>query len=673
MSVRTRETNGYGSRLISVVSSAQDTKTDHYELEKIIKWIRTGEGRFSSVINEVRVAVAAGDKDRASDLKRRLPGVLFCGTFNKRRSSELIEASGMICMDFDGVENAASIIDRLRDDLYIIAAFVSPSGNGLKVILAIPQDPENHLRAFQAAKAYMYDMYGIEADDSGKDIARLCFLSMDSEAHYWPDAIELPIAPVVNEPKHHKAPGDSDRIGDRYMAAPDIRERSAAILTQAGWKIGNGNSSETHCTRPGKERGVSGTLRTDGSFYCFTDNAPPLEPSENYSAFSLLTTLEYSGDFKNATIALAEEFGDNEPTMSGRDFYGKDPFQDPSVPDDAPIEERKAAMISKLPEWTRGHEIPADLSKRIMQRYPVLIDGLLHRGTKMVLGGGSKSYKTWTLLNLAACVASGTPWFGRECVKTGKDVIFLNFEVPHEFFLQRVKSVCDAMGIEVPSNLCIWSLRGVCNDLRVILAALEEKVADDNLALICIDPIYKALGDRDENSAGDMGLLMNEVEALVERTGAAAAFGAHYSKGNQSEKDPLDRISGSGVFARDPDTIMGLTAHEEDNCFTVHAALRNFGGIEPFVVEWDFPLFRSRGDLDANRLRKHGQKVSASTVYKALVQRLPEGANPSDFNAEFSDEHGVTVRTVQRYIKELKDAKRVRITAGNIFAVIKDK
>ncbi len=172
MPVRTRETNGYGSRLISVVSSAQDTKTDHYELEKIIKWIRTGEGRFSSVINEVRVAVAAGDKDRASDLKRRLPGVLFCGTFNKRRSSELIEASGMICMDFDGVKNAESIIDRLRDDLYIIAAFVSPSGNGLKVILAIPQDPENHLRAFQAAKAYMHDMYGIEADDSGKESER---------------------------------------------------------------------------------------------------------------------------------------------------------------------------------------------------------------------------------------------------------------------------------------------------------------------------------------------------------------------------------------------------------------------------------------------------------------------------------------------------------------------
>jgi hypothetical protein len=271
-----------------------------------------------------------------------------------------------------------------------------------------------------------------------------------------------------------------------------------------------------------------------------------------------------------------------------------------------------------LPPWTSGSEFPQDLKKRIMMQYPVLIEGILHRGTKMVLGGGSKSYKTWTLLNLAASVASGTPWFGHDTVDTGLDVIYLNFEVPHLFFLDRSQRVCNAMGLDgIPSNLKVWSLRGQTNDLSLVLDAMKERMTN-GCALLVIDPIYKALGGRNENSAGDIGQLMNEVEAIVEQTGAAVAFGAHYSKGNQADKDPLDRISGSGVFARDPDTIMGLTAHEEDNCYSVNTVLRNFPNIEPYVIEWEFPLFKRKDELDARRLKRFGQKLSDGMILKVL-------------------------------------------------------
>ena len=288
----------------------------------------------------------------------------------------------------------------------------------------------------------------------------------------------------------------------------------------------------------------------------------------------------------------------------------------------------------KLAPWTRADEIPDNLSKLIMQRYPVLIDGLLHRGTKMVLGGGSKSYKTWTLLNLALSVASGKDWFGHKVVNTGLDVIFLNFEVPHEFFLDRARSVCNAMNIDPPMNLKVWSLRGICNDLKLILETLQERLTN-GCALLCIDPIYKSLGGRNENSAGDIGQLMNEVEAIVEQTGAAVAFGAHYSKGNQADKDPLDRISGSGIFARDPDTIMGLTAHEEENCYTVHTILRNFPAIKPYVIEWDFPLFDRKNDLDARRLKRHGQKLSDGMILK-LLEASSEGLTSIQITEELS-------------------------------------
>ena len=425
--------------------------------------------------------------------------------------------------------------------------------------------------------------------------------------------------------------------------------------------LGSGDAEKTYCTRPNKDQGISGTLWSNGSFYCFTDYATPLDASTSYSPFALYSIIEHNGNFKEACKDLAAQgFGD-APSVSGLDRYGKTPKGKSEA-----VEEQTEEVASSLPIWTSASNIPEDLNKRITMRYPVLIDGLVHRGTKIILGGGSKSYKTWTLLNMAVAVATGQNWFGRETVATDQDVIFINFEVAHEFFLQRVRTVCKAMNTEPPSNLKIWSLRGISNDLSVILKALDERL-DNGASLIVIDPIYKGLAGRDENSAGDMGQLMNEVEAIVEKTGAAVAFAAHYSKGNQADKDPLDRVSGSGVFARDPDTIMGLTAHEEQNCFSVHSALRNFAGLDPFVVEWDFPLFCIREDLDANRLKKPNQKVTGTQVIDVISESMPSGIRKAELVDRCKEKFSIGKSTVYSQVKSLIYSGKVTETAGNLF------
>ena len=58
---------------------------------------------------------------------------------------------------------------------------------------------------------------------------------------------------------------------------------------------------------------------------------------------------------------------------------------------------------------------------------PQIIEGILHQGCKMILGGTSKSNKSWCLLDLAVSVASGAGWWGRRCVKM--PVIYINFEL----------------------------------------------------------------------------------------------------------------------------------------------------------------------------------------------------------------------------------------------------
>ena len=66
--------------------------------------------------------------------------------------------------------------------------------------------------------------------------------------------------------------------------------------------------------------------------------------------------------------------------------------------------------------------------------------------------------------------------------------------------------------------------------------------------------------------------------------GAAVAFGAHFAKGNAAGKEHLDRVSGSGVWARDPDAIITATRHEEDDAFAVEMTLRNFAPVEQDIT-----------------------------------------------------------------------------------------
>lgn len=257
----------------------------------------------------------------------------------------------------------------------------------------------------------------------------------------------------------------------------------------------------------------------------------------------------------------------------------------------------------------------------------VLVEGLIHRGTKVALGGASKAKKTWTQLLLATCVSHGIPFLGH-ATKQGK-VLVVNLEVPEWAILGRLRQVAGALGIQfIQDRLDIWNLRGYAADHALLIPKINERV-QQGYALIVIDPIYKIYGNLDENSAGDVALLLNTLERLAVSSGAAIVFAAHFSKGNQSGRESLDRISGSGVFARDPDTLLIFTKHEEDDCFTVEPTLRNFPPIDPFVVRWQHPLMLLDDLLDPSRLKKNSRpkkKFTLDMVLGALEMGEPLSA-----------------------------------------------
>lgn len=187
---------------------------------------------------------------------------------------------------------------------------------------------------------------------------------------------------------------------------------------------------------------------------------------------------------------------------------------------------------------------------------PELIEGILREQHKMLLSGPSKAGKSFLLMELAVCISEGLPWLGRKCTK-GR-VLYINLEVDRKSARARIKEIRDKMGVRVSSrNLDIWNLRGAAQPLDKLSKRIVEKTKDRKYKAIIIDPIYKIITG-DENSAEEMAKFCNLFDWISTKVGSAMIYCHHHSKGSQGQKKAMDRASGSGVFARDPDAILDM-------------------------------------------------------------------------------------------------------------------
>ncbi|TAK98821.1 MAG: AAA family ATPase [Verrucomicrobia bacterium] len=300
---------------------------------------------------------------------------------------------------------------------------------------------------------------------------------------------------------------------------------------------------------------------------------------------------------------------------------------------------------------------------------PQIIEGILHQGCKMILGGTSKSNKSWCLLDLALSVASGQPWWGRRCEKL--PVVYINFELHDWAIAQRVNALCaarsDCKGMG--DTLHLWNLRGHNADLTLLRPKLEEQLAKHQFGLIILDPAYKVLGNRDENANGEIASLMNELEAMAKSSGAAVVVAHHFAKGDSTAKSAMDRMSGAGAWARDPDSIVVLTPHEEENCFTVTSILRNLPQLPEFVVSWDYPLMRLAADLNPDALRRPQSKNKVCSDKEFVEAAL--GDKPKSFSAVIEtarSQLGMSPATAKRYLNRLKEAEVICQSGGLYWA-----
>ena len=268
-----------------------------------------------------------------------------------------------------------------------------------------------------------------------------------------------------------------------------------------------------------------------------------------------------------------------------------------------------------------------------------LIQGILRRGHKMLISGSSKAGKSFLLMELCVSLAEGKLWLGFSC-RQGK-VLYVNLEIDPASCINRFLKIYEALNIPMKNmdNIVIWNLRGHAVPLDQLVPKLIRRVRDQHFEAIVIDPIYKVITG-DENSASDMGQFCNQFDKICNETGCSIVYCHHHSKGAQGAKKAMDRASGSGVFARDPDAQLDMIQLElsEDvknfvrdghaTAWRLESSLREFENIEPVNFWFDYPVHRidrkgylnempAQGSFAAGRL-KNGRSKTADECAEAF-------------------------------------------------------
>lgn len=325
---------------------------------------------------------------------------------------------------------------------------------------------------------------------------------------------------------------------------------------------------------------------------------------------------------------------------------------------DAVVDALKAATEAAGGGEGCGPEIAAarDFMAEPIPEPPEVIKKLLRAGQVGLIASTSKAGKTWLVQSLGLSVPSGRDWLGWKT--TPGRVLLVDPELQPYDGQTRLNYLADALGLKsIPEALDLWRVKGVTLGIRDMIPKIlrRQKRVGEPYALILLDSIYCLNGGRDENDNTQQAQTMQELYALTAQTGAAVLVTHHFSKGNKSMTDHLDRASGAGVFARAPDVFMTLTPHQEADCYAVETTCRSFAKPDPFVARWDFPLWSRAEELDPDALKRHGAGRGAQFTVDQIMDLLPEeGLTHGEWREKAKAELGCGKSTFNKLLGKAK-------------------
>src|SRR5690606_9054570 len=197
--------------MVTVFAHVKDVENPFYkEIDDVLNDIKIGTNKayLEKIRNEK-------DKEKRNLLKQQLKSICFSGEFSYRSAKNCIKHSGFACLDFDDIDEPDVLRNSLQDNDYIYAAFISPSGNGVKAIVKIPASIKDHKKYYEA----LCETFDTKLDTKTKDVSRVCYESFDPElfinhnSKIWELKKEYTEVTIKNNyPKHFQIQDTSKKV-----------------------------------------------------------------------------------------------------------------------------------------------------------------------------------------------------------------------------------------------------------------------------------------------------------------------------------------------------------------------------------------------------------------------------------------------------------------------------
>lgn len=256
----------------------------------------------------------------------------------------------------------------------------------------------------------------------------------------------------------------------------------------------------------------------------------------------------------------------------------------------------------------------------------VVVRELIRLGDVVNVIGGPKARKSFLVMMLALCIASGTDFLGWQTVQ-GR-VLLIDNELRGDDLAYRLTAMAKAMGLrwgDVAEYIDIMPLRGKLADLTTIRDELCG-LPPDTYSLVIIDALYKALpAGVDENSNSNITQMYVLLDETAEKHNCATTVVHHTSKGSQQGKSVSDMGSGAGAQSRSADCHIVLREHEDKDTVVLQAIVRSQRPVEPVCLTFEYPLWRIAPEKNPNNVAV--TKKPAVTL-QAFLDTLPDDASP---------------------------------------------
>ena len=157
---------------------------EHKTIPMILDEIRTG--KYKHAIVYLRKSLSENKLEAYEKAKKSLPAFTPSGKFIGGRKMEfLVDYSKYIILDIDKLqpEQLAKVNHLASQCEFTYACFISPSGNGLKILVKVSSTKNEHKETFLAIQDHYEKTLNLKIDKSGKDITRLCFYSWDENLY----------------------------------------------------------------------------------------------------------------------------------------------------------------------------------------------------------------------------------------------------------------------------------------------------------------------------------------------------------------------------------------------------------------------------------------------------------------------------------------------------------